>query len=90
MNKSVSRSLGIVLSYAVAAALWIALSDRLVGNLSSIHNTQTYKGWAFVAGTSVLLYFILLRYLLRLEGRRPDASRRKIVCGRAIVGSGRS
>ncbi|MCC7209933.1 MAG: PAS domain S-box protein [Anaerolineae bacterium] len=57
-------SLRISLVYGVVAALWIALSDRVVSLLAPIEHfavIQTYKGWAFVAFTSALL-FVLVRY----------------------------
>ena len=62
---------GVVLSYAAFAALWILLSDRVVAWLFSDPNTiilvSTLKGWAFIAVTTVLLYVLLRR---RLPGER--------------------
>jgi len=50
--------------YAIFGGIWITLSDRLLAAIITDVNTltrlQTYKGWAFVA-VSALLIFILLR-----------------------------
>lgn len=55
----------IVLLYAIFAGLWILLSDSLVARVfpapSSIHIASTLKGLVFVAVTSVLLFFLILR-----------------------------
>ncbi len=57
--------LGLVLAYASFAALWILLSDRAVEWLFTQPETKllanTFKGWVFVAITSVLLYAALRR-----------------------------
>lgn len=59
------------LLYALAAGLWILLSDRVVAVLfpDAEHITyfQTYKGLAFVGFTAWLLYFALRRRLRVLE-----------------------
>ena len=53
------------LGYAALAAVWILASDRILelftANLTTLSALQTWKGWAFVGLTSLLLYFILLR-----------------------------
>jgi PAS domain S-box-containing protein len=55
----------IVLAYAVFAALWILLSDRVTGALfhepESLTRASTLKGWFFVAVTSLLLYGLVRR-----------------------------
>ena len=59
-----------VLIYAVFAALWILLSDKLVGLVFSdpahIVIASTLKGWAFVAITSLLLFILMRRLADRL------------------------
>src|SRR6266496_6584096 len=59
------------LTYGFAAAVWILLSDRalsaVVTDPASIGQLQTYKGWAFVVVTTVLLYVMLRRELRRWE-----------------------
>ena len=56
----------IVLIYAVFAAAWILLSDRAVLLVTTTPHEMVeismIKGWAFVAVTSLLLYFLLNRY----------------------------
>lgn len=68
------------LAYAVFAALWILVSDWVVGWLFSepayAELANTLKGWLFVAVTALLLYSLLRR---RLRGRvapNPAAGRR--------------
>jgi hypothetical protein len=55
----------IVLIYGLFAAAWILLSDRLAYLLfpdpEQLVHVSTYKGWVFVAVTSLLLYVLLSR-----------------------------
>ena len=71
------------LTYALAACLWILLSDRLLTALVSNHEmldaVQTYKGWVFVAVTAVLLYVMVRRQLL--IGEKEVAARRLAQAG---------
>jgi len=57
---------GIVLAYALGAAVWILFSDRLAQALAPSQDAlaaiSTVKGWAFVAVTSVLLAAMLADY----------------------------
>jgi len=57
------------LTYLIAAALWIALSDRAVMLLTSdphvIEWLSISKGWLFVLVTASVLYFALRKQLLR-------------------------
>ena len=59
------------LIYGIAASLWILLSDRILDALvldpQQIAVLQTYKGWAFVALTAVLLYSVLRREVRQWE-----------------------
>lgn len=54
-------ALALAISYAVTACLWIILSDRLLLALVSDREQfavlATYKGWAFVLFSALLLYF---------------------------------
>ncbi len=56
----------IVLIYAAFAAAWILLSDKAVllvtADPDEMVRISMFKGWAFVAVTSLLLYFLLNRY----------------------------
>lgn len=60
-----------VLPYAVFAALWIYVSDRLLAMLVTdpalVTQLQTYKGLAFILATSALLYYLLNRQLAQRE-----------------------
>jgi len=57
------RALHVALSYAVLAALWIVLSDRLLASLvpdpAANHALQTIKGWLFVLVTAALLFLLM-------------------------------
>lgn len=57
--------LGVVLIYAIFAALWILLSDKAMEwafeSGDSYALASTLKGWLFVAITSLLLYSLLRR-----------------------------
>ena len=56
------RALVISATYVVVALLWIKYSDAalesLATNTTQLTELQTYKGWAFVAVTGVLLFFM--------------------------------
>ncbi|NMB60154.1 MAG: PAS domain-containing protein, partial [Chloroflexi bacterium] len=57
----------IPLLYLIFGGLWILFSDELLESL--VHNTeeltrfQNYKGWAYVAASALLIYFLLRQYL---------------------------
>jgi len=72
----------IALSYLFMGVLWIVLSDRLaaavVGNAVVLSRVQTYKGWAFVLATSVLLFLLIrsaVRARRRLQHRKEETDR---------------
>ena len=78
--------LRITLSYLLFGGLWISLTDRLVGPLAcydaaALTGWQTIKGWAYVAGSGCLIYF-LTRSAYRLqalaEQRRMEAFKRTV------------
>jgi diguanylate cyclase (GGDEF)-like protein/PAS domain S-box-containing protein len=58
-------ALGLALVYAFGATVWITLSDHLLSWLLDdpeyLALAGTFKGWLFVAVTSVLLYLLLRR-----------------------------
>lgn len=66
------------LLYALVAGLWILLSDRflmaIVSNQKTLTAAQTYKGWAFVIVTALLLYALVRGQFLR--GEKEAAARR--------------
>ena len=53
----------IAVTYAIVSGLWILLSDRalsgIAGTYSSYRILQTYKGWLFVAASSLLIFLLL-------------------------------
>ena len=80
MEKRTLRSvMGITALYAIFSALWIALSDRILETLVAdphrITVLQTYKGWAFVAVSALLLAFLIGRELLGRERSEKHLAR---------------
>ncbi|MDD5297734.1 MAG: PAS domain S-box protein [Rhodocyclaceae bacterium] len=73
--------LGVVLSYAAFAGLWILVSDLAVEWLlhdpALIILVSTLKGWLFVAVTSLLLYGLIKRLVVQLTeaGQREAMAR---------------
>ena len=69
---SLRVDLRVALLYATFGGLWILFSDRLlaglVSDVATLSHLQTYKGWAFVLA-SALLIFSLLRRELNLRRR---------------------
>jgi PAS domain S-box-containing protein len=53
--------------YLLFGLAWIILSDRLLATLvndpAAITELQTYKGWAFVILSTILIFFLLRSYL---------------------------
>lgn len=70
---SLSRTtaLKICLIYGILGALWILLSDRIVDNsglaVSLITLIHTAKGWLFVFVTTLLLYFLINKYVHSID-----------------------
>ncbi len=66
-----SPALRLALIYAFFGALWILVSDRLllylVPDLQMVEQLQTYKGWFFIAVTSVLLWLLATRFLSQVR-----------------------
>ena len=66
-----SPALRLALIYAFFGALWILVSDRLsfylVPDLQQVERLQTYKGWFFIAVTSVLLWLLAKRFLSQVR-----------------------
>jgi len=62
---------GIVLLYALFAAMWIAASDRVLGFLFTdpvqFERVSTLKGMFFIAVTSLLLYLLIRRWQASLQ-----------------------
>ncbi len=66
-----SPALRLALIYGFFGALWILVSDRLllylVPDLQMVEQLQTYKGWFFIAVTSVLLWLLATRFLSQVR-----------------------
>src|SRR5271157_3705647 len=66
-----SPALRLALIYAFFGAVWILVSDRLsfylVPDLQLVERLQTYKGWFFIAVTSVLLWLLATRFLSQVR-----------------------
>lgn len=71
MNTSRSWIILVVSIYAVAAALWIFLSDNLlewlIADPKIIIRVSLIKGWLFVATTTLLLYVLLQTQRRKLQ-----------------------
>lgn len=83
-----SSALRLAAAYALFGALWIAASDRLLEALvrdpDRLTLLQTYKGWAFVAGSTLLLFWAARREL-RARERAEEAERRGASLHRALA-----
>ncbi|MBI5471726.1 MAG: PAS domain-containing protein [Ignavibacteriae bacterium] len=57
--------LRVALLYMVFGGLWILFSDRIMSDLAADKSTlttlQTYKGWAFVLASGLMIYLLLRR-----------------------------
>lgn len=77
-DPSATGPLRIALIYAALAALWILVSDSLVGLIfttpTAVAMVGAIKGWAFVALTTVILYGLMKRLVRQLDAlhRRAD------------------
>lgn len=69
------RILAVVLIYAMFAAVWILLSDRLLellfSNPEQVIQISMFKGWFFILITSLLLYGLLKRWFEGGEAEQP-------------------
>lgn len=78
-----------VLTYAAAAALWVWISDLVVARLalgpSELLHVETYKSWAFVAVTSLLLWLLMSRLTRRLQDASRRASEHRSEAARSAV-----
>ena len=68
-NNPWKESLKIMILYLVIGILWILLSDKIVNlvweNHDIIAKIQLYKGWFYVAATT-LVFFIIIKDKLKL------------------------
>ena len=71
---TVRISIKIATAYFTAGALWILLSDKMVGAIvhdpAVITEVSMIKGWGFVSITAFMLYVLIGRWTSRLESVR--------------------
>lgn len=71
MRKKFYTALKGTLIYALIGGLWISFSDNIVNAMVdeplTIKLLQTYKGWFYVAVTSILLFILLRRAINKTE-----------------------
>jgi diguanylate cyclase (GGDEF)-like protein/PAS domain S-box-containing protein len=81
-----------VVVYFIFGFLWILFSDRLLGAL--VHDPvlyqeiQTYKGWIYVALTSICLYFVIkldYRKVLKLNVDISDRNQQLITYNEELI-----
>lgn len=57
------KTFGIVLIYFLVGCIWIAFTDQIieyfVSDMHMLTKFQTYKGWLFIIGTTLLLYLLI-------------------------------
>ncbi|RII33148.1 bifunctional diguanylate cyclase/phosphodiesterase [Clostridium chromiireducens] len=65
------EALRISIIYGIIGALWILLSDRLLGkfitNMDIYIEVATYKGWLYVLITTILIYLLVLKRVILVE-----------------------
>lgn len=70
---------GIVVTYALVAAAWIAFSDRVAAALApgkdALATISTLKGWAFVAVTSALVALLVAGFGAERKRTEADLNR---------------
>ncbi|WP_305042920.1 sensor histidine kinase [Geoalkalibacter sp.] len=83
ISPAVHSALRVALNYLILSFLWIYFSDRLLVILvdDPVHLTfwQTKKGWLFVVGSSLLIFELVRRALLRVyhaQSSLQDSERR--------------
>lgn len=62
-----TAALKTAVTFLIIGILWITFSDRIAATLSNSSNTllkiETLKGWFFIVIVSVILYFLIKRYV---------------------------
>ena len=79
MTKRIKFEYRITLLYLLIGGLWIIFSDKFLLTLTSdqeiLTKLQTYKGWFYVATTSVLLFLLLKSHLIKLRRAEEEAKK---------------
>lgn len=69
-------ALRIATVYMLAGALWILVSDKVVGIFAMNNETITFismvKGWAYVAATGILIFMLVLNALNRAKAAENE------------------
>ena len=77
--KKIKFEYRITLLYLVIGGLWILFSDKFLLTISNdqelLTELQTYKGWFYVATTSVLLFLLLKSHLKKLRKAESEAKK---------------
>jgi len=67
MKNSYKKAFSIVLIYFLVGCSWILFTDRIieyfVPDVHTLTEFQTFKGWFFIFGTTLLLYMLIKRQL---------------------------
>lgn len=86
-----AAALRIVAIYAMVAALWIYLSDTVVGLLTNdpaiLYRIAVVKGFLFILVTGVILYLLISRFITdqkKAEGAREATIELLRICNRAV------
>ena len=66
-----NAALKVALIYAGFSVLWILFSDHIllhfIKNAATLTKVQMLKGWGFVAATSFIIYYFLLREIVKVK-----------------------
>lgn len=74
-SSSTSRALRITATYALVASAWIVISDQILvaeADASRMLLWSVLKGLAFIAGTSLLLWWLMRRDFVALENTNGE------------------
>lgn len=77
MKTANTNAVWIALIYLFAGIIWIVLSDILLFGYTSVNNSHTYKDIAFILTTSILLYFLLRIFRLKIQHCNNEIAIRK-------------
>ncbi len=65
------KTFGIVLIYFLVGCLWIVFTDQIieyfVSDMHMLTKFQTYKGWFYIFGTTLLLYLLIKQQLGKIS-----------------------
>jgi light-regulated signal transduction histidine kinase (bacteriophytochrome) len=77
MKNSYKKAFGIVLIYFLVGCSWILFTDRIieyfVPDVHTLTKVQTFKGWFFIFGTTLLLYMLIRKQLGIITAERKHS-----------------